>query len=311
MTFNILITGAAGYIGGTLINTLLSAEQTNIAHQQIVAAVILEHSIDLVIHCASADNASLARPLLLGLKRRIQELGKETYFVHTSGASAFADKTGWHHGPVRDTDPVHDLMKQIKTPYVIRETDIAVLEYALECNVTTFMVVPPLVYGRGTGECKRASFILPTTIHACITNKAVYRFPEDSEWPGIHVVDLARFYISLAISIVQRKALPSGRDGYFFTSAHKVSWPKTLDRLAAVLYARDLVSQPNVKAWPSEELACKSLGLPPQYVQLGWNSSSICISERCQLFDWMPRWDEQRFLKDMDDEVQAVLEAST
>jgi hypothetical protein len=65
--------------------------------------------------------------------------------LQTSGASAFADKSGWPFGPVKDTDDVVDLLKKVDRPYPIRQTDLTVLDYSLEKSVKAFIIVPAQV----------------------------------------------------------------------------------------------------------------------------------------------------------------------
>ncbi|VUC23390.1 unnamed protein product [Clonostachys rosea] len=310
--------------GGTLINTLLT-EQHGILAQNVIAVVrsdkqalelsalgidavhvdlgdtdaitrlILEKDIDLVVHCASATDASLAKPLLLGLGKRIQQTGKAAYFIHTSGASAFADLTGWTHGKISDTDQVHALVKQISTPYVVRGTDNTIFDLSCEKNVTNFIVVPPLIL----------------YIQASIANKAVYKFSKDSEWQAIHVADLARFYARIIHCIVHGNAPVGGADGYFFASAHKIPWWDLLHHLAGRLHAKGLISTADVNVWPNENLAVESFGMSLEFVKIGWNSNSITLCQKGELIGWKPSWNYAMLLEHMDDEIEKVQEAGS
>ncbi|CAG9950270.1 unnamed protein product [Clonostachys rosea f. rosea IK726] len=312
MDYKILITGAAGYMQHSIVpprNIVavvrsnkqalelsalgIDAVHVDLGDTDAITQLVLEKDIDVVVHCASATDASLAKPLLSGLGRRIQQTGKAAYFIHTSGASAFADLTGWPHGKVSDTDQVHGLVKQVPTPYVVRATDNTIFDLSYENKVTNFIVVPPLIF----------------YIQASIANKAVYKFSKDSEWQAIHVTDLARFYTSIIRSIVHGNAPVGGLDGYFFASAHKLPWWDLLHCLASRLHAKGLVSTTDVNIWPNGDLAAKSFGMPLEYVKIGWNSNSITLCQKGDLIGWKPIWNYAMLLEHMDDEVEKVQEA--
>ncbi|CAH0056885.1 unnamed protein product [Clonostachys solani] len=312
MDYKLLITGGAGYMQQGIIpprNIIavvrsgkqalelsalgITAVHVDLGDTDAITQLVLEKDIDLVVHCASATDASLAKPLLSALGTRIQQTGKAAYFIHTSGASAFADLAGWPHGKVSDTDQVHALVKQISTPYVVRETDNTIFELSYENNVTNFIVVPPLIF----------------YIQASIVNKAVYKFSKDSEWQAIHVTDLARFYGSIIRSIVHGKAPVGGQDGYFFASAHKLPWWDLLHCLASRLHAKGFVSTAEVNVWPNEDLAAKSFGMPLEFVRIGWNSNSITLCQKGELIGWKPIWNYAMLLENLDDEIKKVQEA--
>ncbi|CAG9977431.1 unnamed protein product [Clonostachys byssicola] len=328
MDYKLLITGAAGYMQHSIVpppnivavvrsdkqalelsSLGIDAVHVDLGDIDAITQLVLEKDIDLVVHCASATDASLAKPLLSGLGRRIQQTGKAAYFIHTSGASAFADLAGWPHGKVSDTDQVHALVKQVSTPYVVRDTDNTIFDLAYENNVTNFIVVPPLIYGRGTGISNHISSQLSVYIQAAIANKAVYKFSKDSEWQAIHVTDLARFYTSIIRTIVHGNAPVGGQDGYFFASAHKLPWWDLLHCLASRLHAKWLVSTADVNVWPNGDLAAESFGMPLEYVRIGWNSNSITLCQKGDLIGWKPIWNYAMLLEHMDDEIEKVQQA--
>lgn len=150
------------------------------------------------------------------------------------------------------------------------------------------------------------------------------------EWPAAHVTDLANYYALLIRSIVDGRAPPSGEKGWYLVSAHSFTWHAFLDALAKELFARKLVDSPDVKEWPSEVFTTKSLGLPPAFADVAWNSkyvpflsnlrryavfqgvadshSVFVVSERGTELGWQPEWDYGRFLQGIGEEVDAVLE---
>ncbi|MBH1945714.1 hypothetical protein I5L01_16010, partial [Erythrobacter sp. YJ-T3-07] len=98
-----------------------------------------------------------------------------------------------------------------------------------------------------------------------------------------------------------------------------------LERLAEALRQRGLVEVDKVKPWPSDKLAAESLGVPEQFLEALWKAGYVvaptsscrkCLisyrdnltTTRAQNIGWQPKWDKKKFLDNIDDEIDAVLE---
>ncbi|KAJ5167023.1 uncharacterized protein N7482_005804 [Penicillium canariense] len=337
MSSNILITGAGGYIGGSIAAHLLAKTNGLIQKDQVIAAVrskeqadavsklgirvlqldlsnekdvtesVLHHNISIVIHTASVD-PSIVLPLVNALGKQKQVNGGETHFIYTSGLSAFYEKTGWPVGSFKDTDPVFDTEKRIADSFLLRKTDVAVIEHAEAQGVTSFIVVPSLVYGKGSGEWNKLSVVLPLYVKASISAKAVYKFPENPRVSGVHISDLTALYGLIVEHILRGETVPSGREGYYFALAHDMFLGEVGDHLARALCDRGLISDSKTHNYSDPEAAAESLGVPAPFVQMLWDSGPDIIAELPHSIGWKPEWNKERFLQDVDDEVQAVVD---
>ncbi|KKP01421.1 hypothetical protein THAR02_06461 [Trichoderma harzianum] len=223
---------------------------------------------------------------------------------------AFNKETGWPHGPVKDTDPVFELEKKVPEhdAFPVTRVSVAITEFAQKLDVTSFIVFPPLVYGRGTGPYKKLSVQVPSLIRAFIAQKMVYKFDYEGRWPAAHISDVVDYYILLIDLIIQGKPPQSGKKGYYFAATHYLNWWEISEGLAKSLYARGLVKEPVPAVWPSVELAEKALGFPSPYVQVAFSSSSQGIADKKYAIGWEPKWDAPDFFNIIDDEVQSVLD---
>ncbi|KAF2231493.1 NAD(P)-binding protein [Viridothelium virens] len=314
MGSNILITGAAGYISkeqAKALSTLgINVLQLDLTDEKAVVQSLLRYNINIVIHCASSINADLALNLITALGKQREASREQTFFIHTSGLSAFYEKTGWPQRETKDTGPVFDLEKQLADSFPIRKTDVAVIEHAKAKGVTSFIVIPSTVYGKGSGEWNKLSVVLPVYIQACISQRAVSKFPENTKVSGVHISDLTALYGRIIQKILQKEPLPSGTEGYYFALAHNLIWWEVLDQLAATLKARGLVTTSDTSIWSDDEAAAEAMGIPIQFVQPLWNSGENIVRKKPDMIGWEPAWDKDDFLGSIDDEIQAVLELS-
>ena len=74
------------------------------------------------------------------------------------------------------------------------------------------------------------------------------------------------------MSVLKGQQLPTGHEGYYFTTSHRVSWWDILSHLAEALYARGLVDSPVTHVWPNDAAAAEALGVPEAYAHSIWNS---------------------------------------
>ncbi|KAH6689627.1 hypothetical protein F5X68DRAFT_254049 [Plectosphaerella plurivora] len=340
MSQNILITGAGGYIGGSILADFLKSDTAPIINACVIAAVrsaqqadkiaklgvkvvpldmkdeksveetIIGNEIDVVLHTASSHEPNIASHLIAALGRRCQLSGRLVSFIHTSGTTAFAPEAGWPAEQVKDTDNVYDIEKRISAHHPIRLTDVGVIDEGEAHGVNTYIVVVPSVYGKGSGEGKKLSIAFPIFIRASIRDRVVRRFDQDGTPFVSHISDLVSFYRLLTENILNGTALRSGKDGYYFPMAHKTSNWAVMNAFARRLHAAGLVEEAEPGTWTSDEAAAEALGIPVQIVRVMGTHSTHLTPMKPHELGWKPKWNEELLLSDscIDQEIQNVLE---
>ncbi|KAF2738011.1 NAD(P)-binding protein [Polyplosphaeria fusca] len=340
---NILVTGAAGYIGGSVLTEFASqttgpikgstlhaavrtdeqvkavsgpgvnAIQLDFSNQKAVTEAVLNNKIDIVVHTASSMVHSLSEMLLNALSERRKVSGEAVYFIQTGVLTAFADMGGWPYGQVKDSDQdIFEKEKGIGDQHPVRQTNIFIVERSKALGVTSYILPAPSVYGRGTGQWRKLSVSIPQYIRTSMRLRTVYKFPDDGAPPAAHISDLATLYTLLVTSILNHAAPPANEDGYYFPIAHRIPWHATMDLIASAMHARGLVDSPAARVWPSYERAADELGLPRLYVRAMGTSTGDIVAEKPFALGWRPEWDEEaKFLGAIEQEVRDVLEVDT
>ncbi|KAF7557241.1 hypothetical protein G7Z17_g782 [Cylindrodendrum hubeiense] len=338
MDRNLLITGAAGYIGGSILadfitrttgpfsranisaavrseaqveslaNLGINVVLVDLSDEASVTEVVLRNEIDIVLHTASSHDPNVASYLIKALGQRRKATGNETFFVHTSGSTAFAPEAGWPSGEMKDTDPIFETEKQLAANHPIRLTDIQVIEEGKTQGVTTLIVVAPAVYGRGTGQCKNMSIAFPIFIRSSIKDKLVHQFDKNGNPAAVHISDMTALYGLLVEKILQEEAIPNGEKGYYFAVAHKVYCWDLMQGFAERLHLLGLVAEPKTRTWPSDEMAAESLGVPPFIARVMGTHSTELVPVNAYEVGWRPHWNEKMLLESLGQEIQDVLE---
>lgn len=131
-------------------------------------------------------------------------------------------------------------------PYVQRTLDVKVVEAGEEHGVRTYLVLPPLIYGGGTGLFNRASQVIPFLSHNAIeAGKAEYILPGTSRYGYIHVEDLAGLFVAVVARAVEDPRLAAGRRGYFFSETGKFTWVELTEAIARAGHSLGALSSPD------------------------------------------------------------------
>ena len=204
----ILLTGATGYIGGTVASRLLAAghEVTGLVRSEEGAAELRRHGVapllgaladravladaacraDAVINAANSDNRDIIEAVLPVLH------GSGKAFIQTSGSSIVGDKAAGELGTLiyDEETPVEPLPE--KAPRVAINN--AVLA-AAKSGVRAIVLCPSLIYGTGAGIHKE-SVQVPRLI-ALAKESGVPRHVGRGEniWSHVHIDDVAELFL--------------------------------------------------------------------------------------------------------------------
>lgn len=242
----IFLTGAAGYIGGSVARRLLRDGHTvrGLIRDESRAADLAELGIEpvigsledeallkreaqaasAVIHTASSDHLPAVQALLSGLT------DSNKPFLHTSGSSVIGDDA--------EGNQVSDAIYDEDTPFLVapmkqprRDIELHVLG-ATQFGVRSMVVSPGNIYGTGTGLNPR-SVQIPYLVDQAKESGIVRIVGAGiNRWSNVHIEDVAELYV-LAL-----KNAPGG--SYFFVEngedsfidiAHAISRRLELDRI--------------------------------------------------------------------------------
>ncbi|RFN49801.1 nad dependent epimerase dehydratase family protein [Fusarium flagelliforme] len=344
-TPRILLTGATGYIGGTVLNTILTSSHPCFKNVHISVLVrrqdqadilsglgvtpILFNSLDdtdllteaasthnVVIHAANGYHIPSAKALLVGLAQRKANTGKPVHYIHNSGTSNFGNRpvSGKYLEEPREYSDKDDIyayekFREEKEQYDQRTSDVVVFETGADIGVETYIICSPLIYGRGTGLFNKSSIQIPVMIRAALARgQAIYAGDGLGVWDHTHIEDIANLYTLIANKILDGEKIPSGKEGFYFANHGKQSWLDIANGIARVGYQRGkLVAEPKSVSLAEASLAW--FGGDEDLTEPAICSHSQTRGDKSRELGWQPLKDDSRWEQTIVEEFEVALKA--
>lgn len=283
----VFLTGASGYIGGSVAKVLIDAghEVFGLVRNQEKASAVANFGVrpvigtledqeilianaanaDAVIHMANSDHRAAVETFIETLT------GTGKVFIHTSGSSVVGDD-------VLGETTTADIYTE-ETPFVpmdIREERVAINNFVrragIDHRVRTVVIVPSMAYGNALG-LDVESDQLPVIFKKSIEHKAgVYLGAGVNRWSNVHIADLTNLYL-LAL-----KKAPSA--SYFYAENGEESYKDI-----AGFVSEALGYGGKTQSWLAED-ALAELGDWARFA-LGSNSRVRAVHAR-NLLGWKP-----------------------
>jgi len=284
----IFMTGATGYIGGTIARRLLDdgheirglvrdaekgAKLAVFGVDPVIgglddAAILAAEArrADAVVNTANSDHRGAIDAFLEALA------GSNKPFLHTSGSSIVADDA---HGDV-PSEKIYDEETPFE-PVPGKQARVAIdrmIRDASRRGVRSIVLCPTMIYGNGMGLARDSAQIPGLANRAKASGVVRHVGKGLNIWSNVHVEDVADLY-RLALA----KA-PAG--GFYFAENGEASYRD----ICAAIARRLKLGAP--QAWPFEE-AARELGENSAAYTFGSNSRVRARRARREL-GWQPRY---------------------
>ena len=195
----ILLVGATGYVGGTVLSQLLASTKASLQGLTFDVLVRREHQAeklrgvykdrintvfwagledvksieaiaskyDIIINTGSGFITAGAKAFVDGLASRVEAGLPTPWLLHISGCTNLVDLDAsqrpieWNDE--RDGRAIFNHMKSLdaRDPYPQRTAEIVVLETAAKRGVQAISLQAPCIFGEGTGHFNRQGIVIP------------------------------------------------------------------------------------------------------------------------------------------------------
>jgi nucleoside-diphosphate-sugar epimerase len=205
---NVFITGAAGFIGGSIATGLVKAghnvtglvrsaeqaeEMTALGITPVIgtlddSALLTEQAkkADAVINAASSDHRGAVETLLAALR------GSNKTFLHTSGSSIVGDASG---GKSSDVIYYEDNLPEPTVDKAARVAIDNLILAAAQDGVNSAVICNTLIYGHSLGV-KRDSVQLPRLLKQARKSGVVRHVGTGQNiWSNVHIEDVVALYL--------------------------------------------------------------------------------------------------------------------
>ncbi|KAK5732235.1 hypothetical protein LTR17_010681 [Elasticomyces elasticus] len=320
MSTKIFLTGGTGYIGGTVLDTIVKQ------HPEYHVTVLLRNvpekfsklypdvkvvrgdydSTDLisetaarasvVIHCGNSDHEPSIKALIAGLLRR----DEPSFLIHLSGTGIVADyRDDTYHGTLNpkiwsDVDDI-DAITSMPDIAVHRNVDKIIQNAAAEHGdkLKTAIICPPDIYGPGRGPGGIRSVFFPMFVAEARKVGATFYANDGSNGRSwVHIDDLMAVYMKVVEAAAKGgDGADWGKEGYYFASSQEVSQKDIAIEAGKLLHAHGLLSTAEPKKLTLNEVSGLMEG-HPYYPMIGtylWAGNSRTRSHRAEkLFGYKP-----------------------
>ncbi|KAI0767999.1 NAD-P-binding protein [Trametes elegans] len=339
----IFITGATGFIGGTILQRLLqhpragdfeitafvrSAGKAKVLETQFgvktalgsledrVKLASLTEAAHVVIHTAeSSESVEAITAILDGLKRRHETTGDVPLLLHTSGTVEFMDdaRGAYVSDKIYSDLALADIEALPPTAYH-RAVDTRVVAADAAGYTHAHLILPAAVYGLATGPLFAAGVanahpaIVALLVRAALSLGRVGVLGTGvTRWNDVHVEDAADIYIRLLDAHLAGKTdgVAHGREGYFIAENGDHAIRDVLRAVADALFALGRIDSPELEPYTEESVAAHLGGEFIQHL-LFTNSRSKGERARREL-GWEPKYTSEDFLRSIRPTVENIL----
>lgn len=346
MSHNILITGASGYLGGSLlaqmkhgdlppyqklfalvrteeqaktVQELYGAEpiQINLNDEASTTKAIIGHEITIIYYLIDALNSSVQKTMIRALGEVKKKTGKDVHFLHTSGAKLFSSHAGHPTDrPLLDSEPgLYEIQKAAKPSHPLIgtavQTNIDVIDTADENGVRSYIFTPCVVYGKGEGFGNLISIQTTAIVRAAKGVRRVYSVDEGyAAWPVSHIADTTALYLELLRSILLDQNPPYSKNGYYLAASGSVTWNDLYSVMAKALAKRNVVDDEKVKLADDAALSemGRALSRPKEFVPVELGGRCTFTAVRGRSIGWEPQYPAEHILEAADAEVELILQ---
>ncbi|KAI0070526.1 NAD-P-binding protein [Panus rudis PR-1116 ss-1] len=335
----IFITGATGYIGGSVLVRLL--EHPNAKNFDITAIVRnpekakklesfgvhaivgsfeevdkledLASKAHVVFSCADADNLEATKAILRGLRKRHATIGDLPILIHTSGTGVLADDAkGMHTTDTIYDDSNADQMNSLPPTALHRNVDLEVINADKDGYLHSYVILPSTIYGIAKNKLVDAGVMNPHSIQIPIIIKASLDRKQAgvvgkgvAYWPDVHIDDVADLYIVLFDAITTNpEKVGHGYDGYYFGENGEHTWLDISQAIGQALVELGISKSPVPTTFTKEELI-KYFGSEEDGNYSGTNSRARANHSRS--IGWKPKYTTKDMIASIKPEVEAII----
>ncbi|KAH9168824.1 hypothetical protein EDB89DRAFT_1855069 [Lactarius sanguifluus] len=329
---HIFITGATGYIGGSVLQRLLdhpksdtfeitalvrNADKATLLNTVGVNTAVaslsdldklteLAAASDVIIHTADADDQKAAKAILHGLKARYEKTGKIPIYIHTV-CLLMDNAAGLCETDVIYADTNPEQIESISDTAAHRLVDREVVAADKEGYVRTYIVLPSTIYGIAIGKLfdlgisHAHSIQLPVAIRASLDRGQGGVIGEGKNiWPNVEVHEQAELYQIILDAALSDPNTPHGRDGYYFGASDEYRLYDLAKAYSQVLYDLGKGKSPEPTSFTAEEVQ--------KYFGGAWlGSNSRCKAERGRALGWKPTKTTKDFFDSVRPDVEAII----
>ncbi|KAF5346667.1 hypothetical protein D9758_013214 [Tetrapyrgos nigripes] len=333
----ILVTGATGYIGGSILSRFLSRPDFAAFDIRVLVrspekakklealgfkSIIGSHTdkavmvkavseVDVVIATADCDSVPAAQMAIKGMKKHFEETGKQPFFIHTSGTAVYVELTGGIYSTeviYDDTNP--EQIDSIAPTQPHRNVDIEILAAEKDGHFKSCIILPPTVYGTATGPLFDSKISNPHSIQIPMMIKIAMDRRRGgmvgqgkNVWPNVKVHELAEFYHILLDKCIQSPDTVShGREGFYNLMNGEHDHYELARAISKALVAKGLADHDTPSSFTPEEEKKYFGPFAPLF-----GSDCRCVAARAKSMGWQPKKTTADMLDSIKEEVEDLI----
>ncbi|KAF5589024.1 nad dependent epimerase dehydratase family [Fusarium subglutinans] len=321
---DVLITGASGYLGGTLLARWQSAQisgyeklyalirkpeqaetvkklydaepvQASLEDEDAVQELVVSKRINPVFFLIDAYSLQSQTSFIKGLSALKAQTGLDTHFIYTLGTQQFSRLLGLPNNRPLDTDPeLYELQKNAKTPMkemkVSLDTNCRVVELGLEFRVNTYAFSPCIVYSKEKDFGNPILIQTVNIVNAALAYKHVYIITNPSD--PVYSISNTINYAILIKAVLNGQDLNYSKNSFYLASSSRVCWMDLYKAVAKALYNRGLINDDYVRPITKEarETIGKGLGITPDTIKLKVAGNSWYKPDHAKANGWKPEF---------------------
>ncbi|PSS03634.1 hypothetical protein BD289DRAFT_478465 [Coniella lustricola] len=284
MVYKVLLFGATGYLGGTLLTELertdeydvtsvVRAERERVLKDRKTKILVASHAelskietasaeADIAINAATSDDLELTKAINRGLAQGKSAYSRAGVLVHVSGTQLIESKPT---GKLEDVPKYNDQdlaqIEGIADSALHRLIDLEVARADREGEIKASIICPGVIFGHGSGPYKTISSPFPNLVRTALKNKrATYAGEGTNIWAHVHVQDVVDMLLR-SIKHNLEASEPAGFARFYFAEHGEHQKLDFCTKMASILHAKGAVedatpvsvpvSSPQAPSWPN------------------------------------------------------------